>query len=143
MDASIDFAALRREREQRYGPPVPADVVPPVPAETVIREGPGWHLTSDGKIFRDGKFCSQYDPPLDPDSENEVGGEEQDDHDVWHNAVWRNQYDFEFGDSIRRGLPSKGKWAVVAAAATGAATVAAVAEARKQVRTRAAHAKPH
>ena len=102
MDASIDFAALRREREQRYGPPVPADVVPPVPAETVIREGPGWHLTSDGKIFRDGKFCSQYDPPLDPDSEYEVGGEEQDDHDVWHNAVWRNQYDFEFGDSRKK-----------------------------------------
>ena len=99
----------------------------------VIFEGPNWCHTADGNVFRDGKWSGKFDTPLDPDSENEFEGEEQDEQDVWRNAVWRNRYEFEFGDwrnSIRR-LPSNAERAAAAAAAAGAAmpTAAAVAAA--------------
>ena len=97
----------------------------------VIFEGPNWCHTADGNVFRDGKWSGKYDTPLDPDSENEVEGEEQDEEGVWRNAVWRNQFEFAFGDwpsSIRR-LPSNAEQAAAAAAGAAMSTAAAVAAA--------------
>lgn len=48
-----------------------------------------------------------WDPPLDPDSEDEFEGEEFDeDLVVWRAYIWRNHYDFCSGAPARCGLPS-------------------------------------
>ena len=79
-----------------------------------------------------------WDPPLDPDSENEHEGEELDDDDVWRTCVWRNLYAFCADEPFIRcgGLSSNEQVAAEAAAAATAAVaqaaaVAAVAAQRK------------